>query len=100
LLKDALNAVANARKHLGSSGFTREMYLTITEARIYLVKKEYEECAKLAKVALQFARQAHSKQGVEEIKQLYRMLHQLAPTNPYIANLGVELKIFPSAMAG
>ncbi|HEU5383355.1 MAG TPA: helix-turn-helix transcriptional regulator [Ktedonobacteraceae bacterium] len=98
LLKEAMNAILNARKHLGSSGFTREMYLSITEAKIYLVRKEYEESAKIAKVALQFAYQAHSKQGTEEIKQLYRMLRQLAPRNPYVANLGVELKIFPSAI--
>ena len=95
MLIDAKNALANARKHLGSSGFTREMYLTITEAKIYLIKKEYEQFAKLAKVALQFADQSQSKQGREEISQLYRVLHQLAPTNPYVANLGVELKIFP-----
>ncbi len=99
LLKEAISAVTNARKHLGSNGFTREMYLTITEAKIFLIKKEYEESAKMAKIALQLAHQAHSKQGTEEIKQLYKMLYQLAPTNPYIANLGVGLKIFPSAIA-
>jgi transcriptional regulator with XRE-family HTH domain len=100
LLKDAVNAIETAKKHLETSGFTREMYLTITEAKIYLIKKEYEQCAKTAKIALQFAHQSHSKQGIEEIKQLYRVLHQLEPRNPYIANLGVELKIFPPALAG
>lgn len=95
LLKDAINAIMNARKHLGSNGFTREMYLSITEAKICLVKKEYEESAKIAKIALQLAHQAHSKQGIEEIKQLYRMLSQLASGNPYVAHLGVELKLFP-----
>ena len=45
--------------------------------------------------ALEFARKAHSQQGVEEIKQMYVILSQLEPKNPYIANLGVELGIFP-----
>lgn len=98
LLQEAISAIANARKNLNAGGFTREMYLSITEARIYLAKKEYEECARTARTALQFARQSHSKQGKEEIKQLYRMLYQVAPTNPYVANLGVELNLFPPAL--
>jgi DNA-binding XRE family transcriptional regulator len=99
LLQEATSAIANARKHLGSCGFTREMYLNITEAKIYLVKKDYEESARIAKTALQFARRAHSQQGIEEIKQLYRMLYQLSPMNPYVAHLGVELHIFPTPQA-
>ena len=71
------------------------MYLSITEARIYLVARELEESAIMAKRALDFAHKAHSQQGIEEIKQIYAMLHQLEPKNPHIANLGVELGIFP-----
>jgi hypothetical protein len=71
------------------------MYLSITEAKIYLIAREYEACAKLAKVALQFAHKSHSEQGIEEVRQMYMMLHQLAPMNPYVANLGVELRVFP-----
>lgn len=95
LLKDARNALMTARKHIGTSSVRKEMYLSITEARILLVSKEFEECAKMAKIALQFARQSHSQQGIEEVKQLYEMLDRLAPKNPYIAHLGVELQIFP-----
>jgi hypothetical protein len=71
------------------------MNLSITEAKVYLIDREFEESAKIAKIALQFARKSHSQQGMEEVKHLYAMLYQVAPTNPYIANLGVELKIFP-----
>src|SRR5581483_893937 len=96
LLRDAKNALITARKHVGTSSARKEMYLSITEARILLVSKELEECAKMAKMALQFAQQSHSQQGVEEVKQIYEMLYLLTPKNPYVANLGVELKIFPS----
>jgi DNA-binding XRE family transcriptional regulator len=95
VLKDAQNALSAAKKHLEGDSFTKEMYLSITEAKIYLVAREYEACAKLAKIALQFAHKSHSEQGIEEVRQLYAMLHQLAPMNPYVANLGVELRVFP-----
>lgn len=99
LLKDARNALMTARRHVETSSARKEMYLSLTEARILLVAREFEESAKMAKVALQFARQSHSQQGIEEVKQLYEMLYQLAPRNPYVANLGVELNIFPPIMA-
>jgi DNA-binding XRE family transcriptional regulator len=95
LLREAKNALNTARKHLEAGSTTREMYLSITEARAYLIAREYEECARIATTALQFARKAHSKQGMEEIKRIYTMVSQLAPKNPYIAHLGVELGIFP-----
>lgn len=99
-LRDAKNALLAARKHLEPGSSTGEMYLSITEARVYLVGREFEESAKMAKIALQFARKSHSQQGVEEVKQIYAVLYQLDPKNPYIANLGVELNIFPATVAG
>jgi DNA-binding XRE family transcriptional regulator len=101
LLRDARNAINAAKRYVEenrSTGdiTTGEMNLSITEARLYLIAREYEESAKIADTALQFAYKAHSKQGVEEIKKLYLMLDQLAPKNPYIAHLGVALGIFPS----
>lgn len=98
LLKEARSALIAAEKHLHfkTDSFTKEMDLSITEAKIYLIAREYEESAKTAKVALQFAQKSYSQQGVEEVKQLYAILNQLVPMNPYIANLDVELSIFPS----
>jgi DNA-binding XRE family transcriptional regulator len=95
LLRDARNALTAARKHVEVGSMRKEMYLSLTEACIFLGAREYEESAKEAKIALQFARASHSQQGIGEVKQLYTMLFQLAPKNPYIANLGVELGIFP-----
>lgn len=95
VLKDAQNALMAARKNLETSSARKEMYLAITEARILLVGREYEQCAKEAKVALQFARKSHSQQGIDEVKQIYILLSQLVDKNPYVSNLGVELNIFP-----
>jgi len=95
VLKDAQNALMAARKNLETSSPRKEMYLAITEARILLIGREYEECAKVAKLALQFARKSHSQQGIDEIKQIHAILTQLVDKNPYVANLGVELNVFP-----
>jgi len=95
LIKDAKNALNTARKHLEIGSSTQEMCLSITEAKIYLIEREYEACARTAKIALQFARTSYSQQGMEEIKQIYAIVSQLAPKNPYVANLGVELETFP-----
>ena len=94
LLKDAQNALMAARNHLESSTFRKEMYLSITEARAYLIAREFEESAKIAKRAIQFARKSHSQQGIGEVRKLYTMLNELAPKNPYVCNLGVESGIF------
>ena len=96
-LVDAGNALTAARKYLEPGSSTGETNLAITEARVHLIAKEFEESARIARRALDFARKSHSLQSVEEVKQLYVVLHQLAPTNPYIAHLGVELRIFPEA---
>lgn len=99
LLVEARSAINAARKYVNATSSTRQMNLSLTEAKSSLVMREYEESAQIAKTALLFARQSHSKQGVEEIKQLSNMLSQLAPINPYVANLGVELTLSPTALA-
>jgi transcriptional regulator with XRE-family HTH domain len=98
LLTEARSAINAARKYLNPTLDTNQVDLSITEAKCYLVMREYEQSAQTAKLALQFARQSLSKQRIEEIKKLYALLSQLAPTNPYIANLGVELNIFPQVI--
>jgi hypothetical protein len=99
-LKDARNALAAARNYLESSSSRKEMYLATTEARLHLVSREFEESAQTAKKALQFAKKAHSQQTIEEVKQIYRALNQLAPENPYVCNLGIEVSIFPQRGEG
>lgn len=66
----------------------------LTEARIYLIGREFEESARTGKQALQIARRANSQKGWGDVKKLYEMLKELAPTNPYVRNLGVELGIY------
>ena len=70
------------------------MEVSITEARVYLIQRQFEASAKVAKKALQIAREVHSKRGVGEAFQVYQMLKELAPQNPYVCNLGIELGIF------
>lgn len=96
IMKEAKSALNLARKHLEAQGNRSSMYLSITEAKAYIIDREIEESAKIAKIALQLAQKVHSYQGIEEIKQLYIILNQLTPKNPYVANLGVTLGVFPT----
>lgn len=94
LLKDAQNALSSAKSHLDLGRNTRVMDYMLTEARIYLIGREFEESARTGKQALQIARRANSQKGWGDVKKLYEMLKELAPTNPYVRNLGVELGIY------
>ncbi len=97
LLKDARSALTAARKHLEAINCTctpdttLAMDCTLTEARLLLTGKEFEESAKVAKIALSVARAAHSTKGVNEAGKIHTVLSKLAPKNPYVCNLGVEL---------
>jgi hypothetical protein len=62
--------------------------------RVLLIEKELEESARLAKDALKFAQTSHSKQGIKEVTSIYTMLKALAPMDPYVCNLGVELGMY------
>jgi hypothetical protein len=50
--------------------------------------------AKVAKKALQIAREVQSKRGIGEVSQIYQILKELAPQNPYVCNLGIEQGIY------
>jgi DNA-binding XRE family transcriptional regulator len=97
LLQDARSSLLTAGKHLSSLQGVRatsDMDYTITEARMLLVEGEYEQSAKIAKIALNCAKSSHSAKGVSEVGKLHTMLYELAPQNPYVCNLGVELGRF------
>jgi transcriptional regulator with XRE-family HTH domain len=95
LIKDSRSALIAARKHLESTiNPSITMDCTITEARLLLVGKEYEESAKLTKNALIFARASHSGKGINEIGKIHTILSQIVPQCPYVCNLGVELGRF------
>jgi len=92
LLKDAQDALTVAASQFGMNEPRTD--LTLTEARLHLIAKEFEESAKAAKEALKLARKKHSARSVGEVRTLYTMLNELAPVNPYVRNLGIELEIF------
>ena len=70
------------------------MDYAITEARLLLVEREYEQSAKIAKNALTSAYSSNSSKGVKEVSKIHTMLYELAPQDPYVCNLGVELGKF------
>jgi hypothetical protein len=96
-LKDAQDALETAKTHMAAHDTgkaEKSMDYSITQARVHLIGKEFEESAKETKFALQMARAAHSQQDIRQIRKIHAMLHTLAPKNPYILNLGVELGIY------
>lgn len=94
VLKDAQSALEMAKDHLDTSRQTALMDCTFTESRILLANKEFAESAKMAKSALSTAQKAHSQQGVEHARKIYKMLNALDNRNPYISSLGVDLGIY------
>lgn len=94
LMKDANSSLVTAKKHFGLSAPKREMDISISETRLFLVSNEIEEASKSAKRALSFARAANSLVGIEEITRIYGLLTAIDPKNPHVCNLGVELRIY------
>jgi transcriptional regulator with XRE-family HTH domain len=97
LLQDARSSLSAARKHLGSVQSVRatsHMDYAITEARLLLVEREYEQSAKIAKAALNIAQVANSSKGASDVGTIHTLLNELAPQNPFVCNLGVELGRF------
>lgn len=95
LLTDAQEEMAIAWNTIEVTGsLEKKMDYAVTEARLFLIGREFEEGARTAKKALQFARLANSYERIKEVKILYFILNSLAPKNPYVRNLGLELGIF------
>lgn len=94
MTKDAHGALSVAGQHLDSVRQTGAMDYAITEARILLISREFEESAKSAKRALQIAHAVHSQQGITNVRKVYKILNALVPQNPYIRNLAIELGIY------
>ncbi len=93
-LKDAQDALEIAKTHMAARDtgkYDRAMDYALTQARVYLVGKEFEESAKEVKSALQLAGAAHSQKGIEQVRTLYNILNKLVPQNPHVLNLGIEL---------
>ena len=94
LLRDARNSLSIAKKHLEAVHKTSLMDYAITEARLLLVEREYEQSAKVAKKALIYAHASNSAKGVSEVGKIHTILSELAPKDPYVCNVGVELGRF------
>ena len=90
-LNDAQEALEIAKTHMAPRA---RMDYAITQARVYLIGKEFEESAREAKSALQLARATHSQKGIEHVRTIFTMLNTLVPENPYVLHLEVELGTF------
>lgn len=97
-LKDAQTALDIAIAHAVTYDMPiiqeRKLDYSLTQAKIFLLGREFEACAREAKATLQYARAAHSGQGVEQTRKLYTILHELVPENSYVLHLGIELGIY------
>ncbi|QBD81179.1 hypothetical protein EPA93_36480 [Ktedonosporobacter rubrisoli] len=71
-------------------------YYYMTEARLYLADHDIEGSAQAGKAALAVARAMHSKMEERNAAKLYTDLYKLAPDNPYVHNLGLQLGLFPA----
>ncbi len=94
LLNEAQGAMILARENL-SAGFTGwEKNFYVTEAKLYLLERDFESSAQTAKKALKLANLLHSQKVKAEIIDFYGLLKTLDPENPYVRNLGVELGMY------
>lgn len=95
LLKDAQSALTIAWNTIeADASWEKTLYFSVTEARWFIIAREFEEGAKTARKVLHLARQGNSQEGMKQVRKLYVLLNGLAPTNPYVRNLGIELGIF------
>jgi hypothetical protein len=69
-------------------------YYFLTEADLYLADHDIEASATAGKEALRVATAMHSQMGQTQVKQVYTSLNTIAPHNPYVRNLGIELGVF------
>lgn len=68
-------------------------YYYMTQARLEFADHDLEGSAQAAKAALRIAKAMHSQIEEANVRDLYSLLSQEAPNNPYVNNLGLELGI-------
>ncbi len=94
LLNEAHGAMTLARENLSSGFVGWEKNFYVTEARLYLLERDFENSAQTAKKALKLASVLHSQKVKDEVTELYGLLKTLDAENPYVRNLGIELGIY------
>ena len=94
LLNEAHGTMILARENLSSGFVGWEKNFYVTEARLYLLERDFENSAQTAKKALKLASVLHSQKVKDEVIDIYHLLKTLNSENPYIRNLGVELGIY------
>ena len=93
-LKDVENEMKLTWESFTSEFAEWALYFHLTEARLSEAQREAEQSAQSGIEALKGARAGNSKRKEDAIIALYQDLRQLAPNNPYVCNLGVQLGMF------
>ncbi|MBX5450346.1 hypothetical protein [Thermogemmatispora sp.] len=91
LLQQAREELALAWQALTPDLVLWQLYFSLTEARLHLAANELEASAHSAQEALKLAQFMRSRQGQEQVHQLYERLQQRDPDNPHVLHLGAEL---------
>ncbi|GER84179.1 hypothetical protein KTAU_28150 [Thermogemmatispora aurantia] len=94
LLQQAREELALAWQALTPDLVLWQLYFSLTEARLHLAANELEASAHSAKEALGLARFMQSRQGREQVQQLYERLLERDSNHPHVLHLGVELGLF------
>jgi len=94
LLQEAHGAMTLAWENLSSGFVGWEKNFYMTEAKLYLLERDFENSAQTAKKALKLAHVLHSQKVKDEVTDVYGLLKILDMENPYVRNLGVELGIY------
>jgi hypothetical protein len=92
--KAVRSRLTNAVETLSPDLTVWKAYYYMTEARLNLADHDLEGSAQAGKEALKVAKTMHNKIEQGNVRKLYLELDRLAPDNPYVRNLGVELGIF------
>ncbi|RAQ97218.1 hypothetical protein [Thermogemmatispora tikiterensis] len=92
-LSEAYRELLQARSALGSDVGLWQMYLDVTEAKLFLAQGDVEQSAWLGVKAWGAAQEMGSVKVEPELRALYASLSRKAVTNASVQRLGLELGI-------
>lgn len=92
-LKEARSELNTAWKTLTPDLTMWRIYLHITEAQLSLLESDLEGSAQAGLEAYKIASVMQVKGEVEKVKNLYLNLQNIAPSDGYVCNLGLQLQM-------
>jgi transcriptional regulator with XRE-family HTH domain len=92
-LKEARSELNTAWKTLTPDLMTWRVNLHITESRLNLLEKDVEGSAQAGLEAYKIASVMQARDQEEKVRNLYLNLKDIAPSNGYVCNLGLQLQM-------